>query len=257
MNRPIVRLYGLVVLLFALLIAFTSRWTIFEASSLRGNPLNARALLEQERIARGPILASNGDGARAQRARRRRHLPADLPERVAVRADGRLRLHRPDADGHRALSQHGAERGNERHEPAGDPRPATGQAPPGRRNPDHARPLRAARRDRGAGRTQRRGGRARSARRGGEGDGLLAELQPQHAERTEQLRKTRARVERAAAEPRAAIWLRPRLDLQGRHGDRGDRHGAVHAVRRRSAGATTCSSPACRWRTTTTKALAS
>ena len=61
MNRPIVRLYGLVVLLFALLIAFTSRWTIFEASSLRSSPLNARALLEQERIARGPILASNGE----------------------------------------------------------------------------------------------------------------------------------------------------------------------------------------------------
>jgi len=60
MNRPIVRLYGFVVLLFALLIAFTSRWTIFEASSLRSNPLNARALLEQERIARGPILAADG-----------------------------------------------------------------------------------------------------------------------------------------------------------------------------------------------------
>jgi penicillin-binding protein A len=59
-NRPIVRLYGLVVLLFALLIAFTSRWTIFEASSLRGNPLNKRGLLEQEHIARGRILAANG-----------------------------------------------------------------------------------------------------------------------------------------------------------------------------------------------------
>jgi penicillin-binding protein A len=60
MNRPIVRLYGLVVLLFALLVAFTSRWTIFEASSLRSSPLNKRALLEQERIARGPILAADG-----------------------------------------------------------------------------------------------------------------------------------------------------------------------------------------------------
>jgi len=59
-NRPIVRLYGLVVLLFALLLAFTSRWTIFEASSLRGNPLNARALLEQQRIERGRILAADG-----------------------------------------------------------------------------------------------------------------------------------------------------------------------------------------------------
>jgi penicillin-binding protein A len=60
LNRPIIRLYGFVVLLFALLVAFTSRWTIFEASSLRANPLNARTLLEQERIARGPIVAADG-----------------------------------------------------------------------------------------------------------------------------------------------------------------------------------------------------
>jgi len=59
-NRPIIRLYGLVALLFALLIAFTSRWTIFEASSLRENPLNIRTLLEQERVDRGPILAADG-----------------------------------------------------------------------------------------------------------------------------------------------------------------------------------------------------
>jgi len=59
-NRPIVRLYGLVVLLFALLVAFTSRWTIFEASSLRESPLNARGVLEQQRIDRGRILAEDG-----------------------------------------------------------------------------------------------------------------------------------------------------------------------------------------------------
>ena len=81
MNRPIVRLYGLVVLLFALLIAFTSRWTIFEASSLRDNPLNARALLEQERIAPRPDPRRQRHGARAQRARRGRHLRAHLPDR--------------------------------------------------------------------------------------------------------------------------------------------------------------------------------
>ena len=40
MNRPIVRLYRLVVVLFALLVGFTSRWTIFQASALRANPLN-------------------------------------------------------------------------------------------------------------------------------------------------------------------------------------------------------------------------
>jgi peptidoglycan glycosyltransferase len=59
-NRPIVRLFGLVALMFALLVAFTSRWTVFEASSLRENPLNARALLEQQRIDRGPIVAADG-----------------------------------------------------------------------------------------------------------------------------------------------------------------------------------------------------
>ena len=60
MNRPIVRLYGLVVVLFALLIAFTSRWTIFEAGALRQNALNRRSLLQQERIQRGRILAADG-----------------------------------------------------------------------------------------------------------------------------------------------------------------------------------------------------
>ena len=60
MNRPIIRLYGLVALLFALLVGFTSRWTIFEATSLRENPENKRGLLEQERIERGPILAADG-----------------------------------------------------------------------------------------------------------------------------------------------------------------------------------------------------
>ncbi len=60
MNRPIVRLYCLVVVLFAVLIAFTSRSTIFEASSLRSNPLNKRGLLQQQRIDRGEIVAADG-----------------------------------------------------------------------------------------------------------------------------------------------------------------------------------------------------
>jgi penicillin-binding protein A len=60
-NRPIIRLYGLVFVLFALLIAFTSRWTIFEASSLRANALNKRGVLQQQRINRGQIVAANGE----------------------------------------------------------------------------------------------------------------------------------------------------------------------------------------------------
>lgn len=59
MNKPIVRLYGLVVVMFALLVAFTSRWTIFEAGALRQNALNRRTLLQQERIRRGRVLAAD------------------------------------------------------------------------------------------------------------------------------------------------------------------------------------------------------
>jgi peptidoglycan glycosyltransferase len=70
MNGPISRLFGLVVVLFALLIAFTSRWTVFEAKSLRENPKNARSLLEEERIARGAIRAA--DGTLLARSTRRR-----------------------------------------------------------------------------------------------------------------------------------------------------------------------------------------
>src|SRR5215472_18475526 len=60
MNRPIIRLYLLVGVLFALLLAFTSRWTVFEAASLRNHPLNRRALLEQQRVNRGLIFADDG-----------------------------------------------------------------------------------------------------------------------------------------------------------------------------------------------------
>ncbi|MDE3070387.1 MAG: hypothetical protein KGJ43_06630 [Acidobacteriota bacterium] len=60
MNRQIARLFSLVVVLFALLVAFTSRWTVFEANALRHNALNARLLLLGERVARGEILASDG-----------------------------------------------------------------------------------------------------------------------------------------------------------------------------------------------------
>jgi peptidoglycan glycosyltransferase len=59
-NKPIVRLYALVAVLFALLVAFTSRWTVFEAASLRNNPNNHRRILAQEHIQRGEILAANG-----------------------------------------------------------------------------------------------------------------------------------------------------------------------------------------------------
>jgi peptidoglycan glycosyltransferase len=59
MNKPVVRLFGLVVVLFAVLIGFTSRWTVFEANALRENTANHRVLLQEERIKRGLIRAAD------------------------------------------------------------------------------------------------------------------------------------------------------------------------------------------------------
>ncbi|HEY7453271.1 MAG TPA: penicillin-binding protein 2 [Thermoleophilaceae bacterium] len=60
MNRQIIQLFGLFAFLFAVLLMFTSRWTVFEASSLEDNPDNRRPLIEEQRIPRGRIYASDG-----------------------------------------------------------------------------------------------------------------------------------------------------------------------------------------------------
>jgi penicillin-binding protein A len=60
MNRQIVKLYGLIVVLFALLIGFTSYWSVFDAKALKGKDANTRPLLEQQQIKRGRILAADG-----------------------------------------------------------------------------------------------------------------------------------------------------------------------------------------------------
>jgi penicillin-binding protein A len=60
-NRQIVQLFGLTLVLFAVLIGFTSRWTVFEAASLEDQALNKRPLLEQQQVPRGLILARDGD----------------------------------------------------------------------------------------------------------------------------------------------------------------------------------------------------
>jgi penicillin-binding protein A len=60
MRSPIIRLFGLITLLFALLVGWTSRWTVLEASSLNNNVLNRRTLIDELRIKRGRILAADG-----------------------------------------------------------------------------------------------------------------------------------------------------------------------------------------------------
>jgi peptidoglycan glycosyltransferase len=59
-NAPITRVFGLFVLLFAVLVFATSWWTEFGANRLRDNPLNRRQLLEDAKIKRGAITADDG-----------------------------------------------------------------------------------------------------------------------------------------------------------------------------------------------------
>jgi penicillin-binding protein A len=59
-NSQITRLFGLIVVLFALLILWTTRWTVIDAKSLRNNPLNDRTLVQELQIKRGRILADDG-----------------------------------------------------------------------------------------------------------------------------------------------------------------------------------------------------
>ena len=64
MNPQITRLFTVIVVLFGLLVVFTSRWTVFQADSLEnqeidGQRVNQRPLLEQQRIPRGIIRAED------------------------------------------------------------------------------------------------------------------------------------------------------------------------------------------------------
>jgi peptidoglycan glycosyltransferase len=60
MNVPITRLFMVLLVMFGILVVFTSRWTVFEAEALRENPENRRILLAEELIKRGVIRADNG-----------------------------------------------------------------------------------------------------------------------------------------------------------------------------------------------------
>ncbi|HEY5427747.1 MAG TPA: penicillin-binding transpeptidase domain-containing protein [Solirubrobacteraceae bacterium] len=60
MNAQIVKLFGFFVVLFALLIVFTTRWTVIDATALNNNKLNHRTIDIELKIQRGRILAANG-----------------------------------------------------------------------------------------------------------------------------------------------------------------------------------------------------
>ena len=203
MNRPIIRLYGLVVVLFALLVAFTSRWTIFEASSLRENRLNVRALLEQERIDRGPIVAADGTVLARSVRGRRRHLPAHLSDGHAVRAP--IGYSSVTGLGSTGLERYRNKQLNGKQEETNLQAildQLQGKKPQGDKVVTTLDPQRPARRQRRPGRTPRRGRRTRTAQRRGHRDGLLAELRPQRAALAAPMPNARTRQRSAADQPR-------------------------------------------------------
>ncbi len=60
MNSSIARLFTVIMILFTLLIVWTSRWTVFDATALQHNPLNKLNFYASLKIKRGRILADNG-----------------------------------------------------------------------------------------------------------------------------------------------------------------------------------------------------
>jgi len=59
-NRQIVKLFAFIVVLFGVLVGFTSYWSVFDAEALKEKEVNRRPLLEQQQIRRGRILAADG-----------------------------------------------------------------------------------------------------------------------------------------------------------------------------------------------------
>lgn len=59
MNARIIKIFGLTAVLFAVLVGFTSYWSVFDADELRGKSVNRRVLLEEQQIQRGSILTAD------------------------------------------------------------------------------------------------------------------------------------------------------------------------------------------------------
>lgn len=76
MNAPIIRLFGVVLVLFAGLVGASSWWTVVRAEEVQDHPLNARSLLQGLEVERGAIRASERRLAGTLRAGRAGHMGA-------------------------------------------------------------------------------------------------------------------------------------------------------------------------------------
>lgn len=86
MNKQIVKLFAFIVVLFGVLVAFTSYWSVFDAKALKEKDANVRPLIEQQQIERGRILTADGvviaksipQGPKGERTYVRRYPEGDL-----------------------------------------------------------------------------------------------------------------------------------------------------------------------------------
>ena len=111
MNPPVIRLFGLVVVLFAVLVASRRAGRCSRPGAARQPGEQARAILEEQRIKRGAIRAADGRVLARSVRGPGDTLRAPLPGRRAVRATrSATRTSTSAASGHRALPQRRADR---------------------------------------------------------------------------------------------------------------------------------------------------
>ena len=230
MNAPIVRLYVGVLLLFALLVGFTSNWTVFDADELEAKTANKRPLLEARQIERGKIFSSDGELIAES-------LPEGQDESLAVRAalSGGRAVRQPDRLQllHRGLlglrARRGEHPGRQRERVRLAPRPDPGAPAGGLRHRHDARRRRAAAGDGPArpGPEPRVGGRDRAGNGRGQGDGVIAGLRPEHGPPGPRAAQQGQRC--AAARSPRSVDLRAGIDDEGRDRRRGARLRRVHA----------------------------
>ena len=83
MKEPIMRLFTMVIVLFGVLVGFTSYWSVFAAEDIRNEPANHRDELQEQRIPRGTIRTVDNTVIAASTKRsdetyRRRYPQGDL-----------------------------------------------------------------------------------------------------------------------------------------------------------------------------------
>ena len=227
MNAPIARLFVVVVVLFAVLVGFTSGGRCSTPTRSATTRKNRRELLEEQQIRRGVIRADDGTLLARSLTQRRRHLRAHATRRARcsrTRSATRYVRHGPRRPG--ALLQRRAHRAQR----ATSTRSSTACRASSQEGDDLRTSL-----DPAAQRValQQLGGRKGAVVALDPRTGAIKVMasvpgyDPNTVKHQSAVHGAQPRQRRAAVEPQHAGRLSAGLDVQGRHRDRGDRLGAL------------------------------